>query len=152
MPLFTRGAACTSLQLNTNLTRTVGHEQSRWARLGVLSAAERRTRAVDLEIAGARRRVTARAREIEGGAAMNKPEMPAGRTVIGGRHGSPSVTIALPFSHLSTVDEDVRDAVADLATFVARPAELTAGTDTEQIGLVRDAAEELASRVSSSRR
>jgi hypothetical protein len=72
------------------------------------------------------------------------------RTVIGGRHGSPSVTIALPFSRISSEDDELRDAVADLANLVARLAGSTSTDIAEQV-LVREAAEEIANRVSSRR-
>jgi hypothetical protein len=71
-----------------------------------------------------------------------------GRTVIGGRHGSPSLTIALPFARISSNDDGLRDAVADLANLVARLAG-TASSDQSERALVREAAEELANRVSS---
>jgi hypothetical protein len=69
------------------------------------------------------------------------------RTVIGGRYGSPTITVALPFSNIVTKDEQLRDAVADLATLVARLA--TAGVDEAELALVRTAAEELAASIAS---
>lgn len=76
---------------------------------------------------------------------MDEPEVkPATRTVIGGRHGSPTVTIALPFSSVSNVDSELRDAVADLATLVARLAVASEGDEREA---VRVAAGELADRL-----
>jgi len=78
---------------------------------------------------------------------MNQPvAMPEGRTVIGGRHGSPSVTIALPFSKIGGGDEELRDAVAELGTLVARLATL-APTDTTERELVQKASEELVARL-----
>jgi hypothetical protein len=71
-----------------------------------------------------------------------------GRTVIGGRHGSPSLTIALPFSRISSGNEGLRDAVTDLANLVARLAGAESADEAER-ALVRNAAEELATRVSS---
>ena len=65
-------------------------------------------------------------------------------TVIGGRHGSPSVTIALPFAKITTKDEELRDAIAEVATLVARLA--AAATDDAERELVRVAATELAER------
>ncbi len=73
----------------------------------------------------------------------------ARRTVIGGRHGSPSVTVALPFARIVNVDDELRDAVADLATLVARLAAHSAPGNEPEVGLVREAAEELAARLSS---
>ena len=53
-------------------------------------------------------------------------------TVIGGRHGSPTVTLALPFSNIVNLDSELRDAVADLASLVAQLAAHTeAGEATE---------------------
>jgi len=72
------------------------------------------------------------------------------RTVIGGRYGSPTVTIALPFSNIVNKDEELRDAIADVAALVARLA--SAGDDEAQRELVRVAAEELAERIASSDR
>ena len=76
-------------------------------------------------------------------------ERAARRTVIGGRHGSPTVTVALPFAKITNVDAELRDAVADLATLVARLAAHSATGDETEIGAVREAAEELAARLSS---
>jgi hypothetical protein len=70
------------------------------------------------------------------------------RTVIGGRHGSPTVTIAFPFSNMVNVDRELRDVVAELASLVARLAEQATGPDTEELAAVRVAAEELAERLS----
>jgi hypothetical protein len=78
-----------------------------------------------------------------------REERPGRRTVIGGRHGSPTVTVALPFSKISNVDAELRDSVADLATLVARLAEHSAAGNTTEIGLVRKAAQELADRLAS---
>ena len=69
------------------------------------------------------------------------------RTVIGGRYGSPTITVALPFSNIVNQDEQLRDAVADLATLIARLA--TAGVDEAELGLVKTAAEELAESIAS---
>jgi hypothetical protein len=73
---------------------------------------------------------------------------PQGRTVIGGRHGSPSVTIALPFSRITNADAELRDLVADIAALVARLARAAENADVEQLPLIRAAAEEIAERVS----
>ena len=51
---------------------------------------------------------------------MADDELEARRTNIGGRYGSPTVTIAWPFSNIVNKDEELRDAVADLAAVVAR--------------------------------
>jgi hypothetical protein len=72
----------------------------------------------------------------------------ARRTVIGGRHGSPTVTVALPFARITNVDPELRDAVADLATLVARLAAHASGGDETEAGLVHDAAEALTARLS----
>jgi hypothetical protein len=80
---------------------------------------------------------------------MGTPEVtPPGRTVIGGRHGSPSVTIALPFSHITNTDTELRDTVADLASLVAQLARAARSGDREQLRLVRTAAEAIAERLS----
>jgi hypothetical protein len=63
---------------------------------------------------------------------------------VGGRHGSPTVTVAMPFSKVVSVDTELRDAVAELARLVARLA--TADDDVER-ELVRAAANELVSRL-----
>jgi len=76
-------------------------------------------------------------------------ERPGRRTVIGGRHGSPTVTVALPFSNIVNVDAELREAIADLATLVARLATQSPADNIVEMGLVRDAAEELAARLSS---
>jgi len=77
---------------------------------------------------------------------QNDQSMP--RTVIGGRHGSPALTIAFPFSRVVTNnDAELREAVADLATLVARLAEHSLSRDSAALGVVRTAAEELAARV-----
>ena len=68
------------------------------------------------------------------------------RTNIGGRYGSPTVTIAWPFSHIVNKDTELRDAVADLALLVARLA--AAGDDEAERAVVLLAAEELATRLS----
>jgi hypothetical protein len=80
---------------------------------------------------------------------MTQSEERRGRpTVIGGRHGSPTVTVALPFAKITNVDSELRDAVTDLATLVARLAEHAAAGNVAEIGLVREAAEGIAARLS----
>jgi hypothetical protein len=83
---------------------------------------------------------------------MEQPEAkPGTRTVIGGRHGSPSVTIALPFARITTTDSELRDVVAELATLVAQLAAAVSAGDAARISLARKATEELAERISSRR-
>jgi len=74
-------------------------------------------------------------------------DKPAARTVIGGRHGSPSVTIALPFAKITSTDSELRDAVAELATLVAQLAAAVSAGDSARISLARKAVEELADRI-----
>jgi len=69
------------------------------------------------------------------------------RTNIGGRYGSPTFTIALPFSKIMNTDTELRDAVAELAALVARAVE--ARGDEAQLALVQIAADELATRLGS---
>jgi diadenosine tetraphosphate (Ap4A) HIT family hydrolase len=69
------------------------------------------------------------------------------RTNIGGRYGSPTITIAWPFSRVTNTDSELRDAVAELATLVSRAAQ--AGGDEAELALVQMAADELATRLSS---
>ena len=69
------------------------------------------------------------------------------RTNIGGRYGSPTITIAWPFSNIVNKDNELRDAVADLALLVARLA--SASDDEAERAVVSLAAEELATRLSS---
>ena len=75
---------------------------------------------------------------------MDGNELKRAPTVIGGRHGSPSVTIALPFSNIVSKDDELRGAIAELAALVARLA--TPETDDAERELVRVAATELAER------
>ena len=77
----------------------------------------------------------------------DSPERAPLRTVIGGRHGSPTISVALPFARITNVDTELRDAVADLAKLVARLAARSPGDEAEA-SLVRDAAEALAARLS----
>jgi len=53
-----------------------------------------------------------------------------GRNVIGGRHGSPSVTVAFPFSKIANVDSELRGFVEELVQIVGRLA--AASTDDER--------------------
>jgi hypothetical protein len=87
---------------------------------------------------------------LDRGNAMEQPEeTPGARTVIGGRHGSPSLTIALPFARITNTDTEIRDVVAELATLVAQLAAAVSSGDVARISLSRKAAEELAERITS---
>jgi len=68
------------------------------------------------------------------------------RTNIGGRYGSPTFTIALPFSKIVNTDNELRDAIAELAALVSRVAK--AEGDQAQLALVQKAADDLATRIS----
>jgi hypothetical protein len=57
------------------------------------------------------------------------------RTVIGGRHGSPSVTIAMPFSKIESTDTDLRAAVAELATIVSQLATTHDASGRDALGV-----------------
>jgi hypothetical protein len=86
----------------------------------------------------------------DGRNAVGQPDERSGvRTVIGGRHGSPSLTIALPFARITRTDSELRDDVAALAALVAQLATSVSSGDAAGIGLSRTAAEELADRISS---
>ena len=76
---------------------------------------------------------------------MGEEELDLRRTNIGGRYGSPTVTIAWPFSNVVNADTELRDAVADLALLVSRLA--TPGIDETEIAIVHAAAEELGKRL-----
>ena len=76
---------------------------------------------------------------------MGEEELDLRRTNIGGRYGSPTVTVALPFSNVVNTDTELRDAVADLALLVSRLA--TPGIDETEIAIVSAAAEELGKRL-----
>ena len=78
---------------------------------------------------------------------MATDELEPRRTNIGGRYGSPTITVALPFSNIKNTDDRLRDAVADLATLVSRLA--TPGVDVAELALVKTAAEELAASITS---
>jgi hypothetical protein len=77
---------------------------------------------------------------------MDEDEAELRRTNIGGRYGSPTFTIALPFSRITSTDSELRAAVADLATLVARLA--AAGTDEPERAAIALAAAELATDIS----
>jgi hypothetical protein len=72
---------------------------------------------------------------------MADDELEPRRTTIGGRYGSPTVVVAWPFSNIVNKDEELRDAVADLAALVARLA--SAGADATALAEISTAAEEL---------
>jgi hypothetical protein len=63
---------------------------------------------------------------------------------IGGRHGSPTVTVAFPFSSIKTGDEDVRAGVVELAELVAQ---LAGSADDTARATVTRAASALAARL-----
>jgi hypothetical protein len=72
-----------------------------------------------------------------------------GMTVFG-RQGSPTVTIALPFSQVDVKADDAAPLVADLATLVARlaravPTTGLADTATAELAAIADAADALSS-------
>jgi hypothetical protein len=68
-----------------------------------------------------------------------------GRTVIGGRHGSPSVTVAFPFSKVANVDSELRGVVEELVQLVAR---LAAATTDDERRAVASATRDLLDRMS----
>ncbi len=67
-----------------------------------------------------------------------------GKTFIGGRHGSPSVSIAFPFSKIANVDSELRELLEELTGLVARLA--SASSDAERAE-VATAARDLLERV-----
>jgi hypothetical protein len=71
-------------------------------------------------------------------------ENPPAKTFIGGRHGSPSVTVAFPFSKVANVDSELRDFVEELTGLVAQLA--VAPSETER-GAVAVAAHNLLDRM-----
>ena len=64
-----------------------------------------------------------------------------------GRHGSPNVTIAFPFSHVTTTDGPLRDAVIELAALISRLAAAAGDDQAAELTAVRAAAEELAAQL-----
>jgi hypothetical protein len=70
-----------------------------------------------------------------------------GRTVIGGRHGSPSVTVAFPFSKIANVDSELRDLLGELAGLVARLAAASSDAERSEIA---PAARDLLERITPS--
>ena len=67
------------------------------------------------------------------------------RNVIGGRHGSPSVTVAFPFSKIANVDSELRGFVEELVELVGRLA--AASTDDER-QVVAESSRDLLDRMS----
>lgn len=67
------------------------------------------------------------------------------RNVIGGRHGSPSVTVAFPFSNIANVDSELRGFVEELVQIVGRLASATTDADRRAVA---DASRELFDRMS----
>lgn len=57
------------------------------------------------------------------------------RRVVGGRHGSPTVQVAFPFSKIESIEEDpaLRQALAELADLVGRLAEAAAAADADTL-------------------
>jgi hypothetical protein len=66
------------------------------------------------------------------------------RNVIGGRHGSPSVTVAFPFSKIAHVDSELRGFVEELVQIVGR---LAAATSDDERRAAADASRELLERM-----
>ncbi|HUW01416.1 MAG TPA: hypothetical protein VMW08_03580 [Acidimicrobiales bacterium] len=54
---------------------------------------------------------------------MSEDDEGGGRPIIGGRHGSPTINVAFPFSSVRTGDADLREAMTQLAGLVAELAE-----------------------------
>ena len=73
------------------------------------------------------------------------PAVPA-RTNIGGRHGSPTVTVAFPFSNVVHVDAELRGFVEELVGIVERLAAAT--TDSDRLAAA-EASRELLDRMGS---
>lgn len=67
------------------------------------------------------------------------------RNVIGGRHGSPSVTVAFPFSKIANVDSELRGFVEELVDLVRRLA--AASTDDDR-RIVAESSRDLLDRMS----
>jgi hypothetical protein len=57
---------------------------------------------------------------------------PPAKTFIGGRHGSPSVTVAFPFSRVQHVDAELRALVEELTGLVER---LATADDAERAAI-----------------
>ena len=75
---------------------------------------------------------------------------PAHRMTVFGRQGSPTVTLALPFSHVDVKADDASPLVAELAALTARLARAIESADlpdaaTVELATIAHAAEALAS-------
>ncbi len=57
------------------------------------------------------------------------------KTFIGGRHASPTVTVAFPFSKVANVDSELRDFVEELAGLIARLAAATTDGARAEVGV-----------------
>ena len=66
------------------------------------------------------------------------------RNVIGGRHGSPSVTVAFPFSKIVNVDSELRGFVEELADLVGR---LAAASNDDERRTVAESSRDLLDRM-----
>ena len=84
------------------------------------------------------------------------PEPKRGMTIYG-RNGSPTVTLALPFSRVDVKADDALPAIAQLASLTARLARTLAASETTSAALtelaeIAGAADALASGISQSGR
>jgi hypothetical protein len=66
------------------------------------------------------------------------------RTNIGGRYGSPTVTVAFPFSNVVNTDTELRGFVEDLIRIVER---LASATSDDERRAAADASRELLDRM-----
>lgn len=69
------------------------------------------------------------------------------KSFIGGRHGSPSVTVAFPFSKIANVDSELRSFVEELAGIVVQLAVATNDDERRSAGA---AAQDLVERLGTS--
>ena len=69
------------------------------------------------------------------------------RNFIGGRHGSPSVTVALPFSKIANVDSELRSFVEELSGIVVQ---LAVATNDDERRTAGAAARNLVERLGTS--
>jgi hypothetical protein len=81
----------------------------------------------------------------------DQTSQPVGERVqIGGRYGSPTVTVALPFSNVQLSDPGLVDAVRDLAALVQQTAaslQLRTADRNVELARIQQAAGELAQRL-----